>query len=544
MKHTKLNLKKLLLPFVFVSLLVCMLMLQVSAESTDSMQITVDSMTTCIGNEITVNVDVTGNPGVSAMQLSVSYSDSLTLTKIEYNNAMGGNSILPQNLTSPIKLTWADPTRDYTAVNFTFATLTFTVKEDAKAPDAANIQITYDPENIYNLAENNIHCAVNNGVITILPCVPGDINGDQVVNMKDYSRLFQYIAGWDVEVNAPTLDVNGDGAVNMKDYSRLFQYIAGWDVEIYPKFTVCNHEYGNPTWTWNGFAASATFTCIHDASHTETLTATVTDQITKYPTCTAYGVRTYTATVALDGKTYTTTKNETLAKLSHDETVVLGYEPTCTEDGLTDGRQCVNCGTVIVSQTVIPATGHIETTLPGYEATCTADGLTNGTECAVCGTVIVSREIIPALGHRFDVGGYCERCWEHQEPSEVLAYTWTDDGSAYVVSGIGTVTGTDIVIPATYQGIQVVGIADKAFCECSEITGITIPESIISIGNSAFENCTNLITIYYEGTIDQWFGIRIGTGNDPLTKALLYCDGVLYDPESDPFEMDPYTPIN
>jgi len=61
---------------------------------------------------------------------------------------------------------------------------------------------------------------------------PGDINGDGKVNNKDASRLFQYLSGWDVEVDASRLDINGDGKVNNKDASRLFQYLSGWDVEI------------------------------------------------------------------------------------------------------------------------------------------------------------------------------------------------------------------------------------------------------------------------------------------------------------------------
>ena len=62
--------------------------------------------------------------------------------------------------------------------------------------------------------------------------VSGDINNDGKVNMKDVTRLHQYVNGWDVMVDKSLIDVNGDGKVNMKDVTRLHQYVNGWDVNI------------------------------------------------------------------------------------------------------------------------------------------------------------------------------------------------------------------------------------------------------------------------------------------------------------------------
>ena len=63
--------------------------------------------------------------------------------------------------------------------------------------------------------------------------LPGDINGDGQVNNRDATRLFQFLAGWNVEVDKNALDVNGDGRINNRDATLLFQYLAGWDVEIH-----------------------------------------------------------------------------------------------------------------------------------------------------------------------------------------------------------------------------------------------------------------------------------------------------------------------
>ena len=78
------------------------------------------------------------------------------------------------------------------------------------------------------------------------------------------------------------------------------------------------HAWGQPAWTWTGTeSASAVFTCGNDGSHTQTLTAAVTSQVTTEPGCESTGVRTYTATVTFEGQTYTDTKTETLPAAGH-----------------------------------------------------------------------------------------------------------------------------------------------------------------------------------------------------------------------------------
>ena len=79
-----------------------------------------------------------------------------------------------------------------------------------------------------------------------------------------------------------------------------------------------HHNYGEPTWTWNDdFTASAVFTCTDDDGHTQTVPATVTDEVTTEPTCDKEGLRTYTAKVTFEGKEYTDTKTETLPATGH-----------------------------------------------------------------------------------------------------------------------------------------------------------------------------------------------------------------------------------
>jgi len=77
-----------------------------------------------------------------------------------------------------------------------------------------------------------------------------------------------------------------------------------------------------------------------------------------------------------------------------------------------------------------------------------------------------------------------------------LFYT-TTDGTITITGYTGP--GGSVTIPSTINGLPVSGIGDNAFVGCVSLTGITIPDSVISIVNAAFANCTNLTSVYFQG---------------------------------------------
>ncbi len=98
------------------------------------------------------------------------------------------------------------------------------------------------------------------------------------------------------------------------------------DYTTYVELPATGHDWGEPDWEWteDGSAATATFTCKNDSSHVETLTGQVTSE---QGTGEDYGYTVYTATVTLDGKTYTDTKKVvnqyTIVFANEDGTVLL-----------------------------------------------------------------------------------------------------------------------------------------------------------------------------------------------------------------------------
>ena len=89
---------------------------------------------------------------------------------------------------------------------------------------------------------------------------------------------------------------------------------------------------------------------------------------------------------------------------------------TCTEAGSYDSVvKCSVCGEEISRETItVDALGHTEVIDEAVAPTCTATGLTAGKHCDLCGTVLVAQTVVPALGHKYE--------------SVVTAPTCTDKG--------------------------------------------------------------------------------------------------------------------
>lgn len=131
--------------------------------------------------------------------------------------------------------------------------------------------------------------------------------------------------------------------------------------------------------------------------------------VTKEPTCTESGVRTYTCE---NGNIML----ESIPALGHKEVIDPAKDATCTQTGLTEGKHCSVCGETLVAQTEIPMKPHTPKATEIVPATCTEDGSAGGIVCAVCGTTLEGSKRIPAKHHY--VGGYCTVC-ERQDPLRI-----------------------------------------------------------------------------------------------------------------------------
>ncbi len=204
----------------------------------------------------------------------------------------------------------------------------------------------------------------------------------------------------------------------------------------------------------------------------------------------------YFAIVICDTKAaYLSSIEITYEVCAHTNKVAIGEakDATCTEDGITAGVKCADCGEIITAQETIPATGHkdenpvdskcdicgdnlctshdwvdgevieegdcttdrviaqvcqncgepgedkVITALGHTEEideavapTCTETGLTQGSHCSECGDIITAQEAVEATGHTW-VGDVCSECGERKIIFTKVTSDLTDWSGKYLI---------------------------------------------------------------------------------------------------------------
>ena len=74
-------------------------------------------------------------------------------------------------------------------------------------------------------------------------------------------------------------------------------------------------------------------------------------------------------------------------------------------------------------------------------------------------------------------------------------------------------------------GNSVTSIGNSAFGSCSRLTSITIPDGVTNIGDWAFYRCDSLRVAYYLGLSEQWAKVSIGSRNSCLTNCIIFEPG-------------------
>ena len=193
------------------------------------------------------------------------------------------------------------------------------------------------------------------------------------------------------------------------------------------------HSYGQPVWTWadDGKTAEVKIVCANDKTHVLTADAsveagTISSTVKVKPTCTAMGTTTYNATVSLNGKAYTATKDvQDIPMEPHKLVKTEAKAATCTETGNNDYWTCSVCKgvfkdeqgkvkTTVKAETLaVDPANHAGGTVErgAVAATCSMSGHEADTYCKSCGVLLQRGAVIPATGrHTYGSDGRCTVC--------------------------------------------------------------------------------------------------------------------------------------
>lgn len=205
---------------------------------------------------------------------------------------------------------------------------------------------------------------------------------------------------------------------------------------------------------------------------------------------------------------------------------VVSKDPTCTEKG-SKTYTCAVCRETKTEE--IPATGHQNKEVRDKKAaTCTKAGYTGDTYCKDCGELLKTGKETDVLGHTWGKGKVtrkstytaagqitytCSRCGKKRViTTKKLFYPkagtkYTVAGCQYKVIKAGaevSLVGTNknaksVTIPAVIKvkGVtyKVTSIGAKAFNGSKKLTKVTVGANIKKISNNAFFKCKSLKTV-------------------------------------------------
>ena len=276
--------------------------------------------------------------------------------------------------------------------------------------------------------------------------------------IHDSSHSFDLVADVTSDETSPTCEADGEILYTATVIYDDTEYHDTMPVTI----PALGHEYGVPVFTWTpiyesdnsgattepvlsdgpeetpiGYTATATFTCIHDSSHTFDLVAEVTSTETD-PDCTEDGEILYTATVVYDAIEYYDTLPVTIPALGHAYGIPsFAWTPVYSGDDPGDAAPTPVGYTATATFTCLRDGSHTleldaDVTYATTAATCTEDGYRTYTASISYGGSIYNDEYVyvfegSATGHDYS---------QYNSDSDLQpTFTWTEgEGGDYTAT--------------------------------------------------------------------------------------------------------------
>lgn len=308
--------------------------------------VTIGSSYAAAGQSVNVNVTIEGNTGIYGAILTFTFPSELTLTGVTEGQAFANLDVsIPDSLTSPFTIV-CDGMDSPATLDGTILTFSFLVSDEAVANSKLPITVSYLEGDVVDADFEDLDLNIENGNVTVIDYIPGDVNGDGRINTVDITWIRRYrMGGYDLGYfNEAAADVNDDGRINTVDITLLRRYrMGGYDVVLKPSTPKCQH--------------SMTATNAKDATCTE-------DGNIAYWYCAecekCFGNEVGTAEISLE---------DTIVKASHNLKTNEAKNPSYAEEGNIAYWYCSVCEKYFSDAEAGEEITYEETIIPKLQAT-------------------------------------------------------------------------------------------------------------------------------------------------------------------------------
>ena len=143
----------------------------------------------------------------------------------------------------------------------------------------------------------------------------------------------------------------------------------------------------------------------------------------------------------------------------------------------------------------------------------------NGIDYQIAGFANAAQGAVTYVDGTYTVKGSTNAREDFYFYADILDFVYSNTHGGYLVAGIGYYESADIIVPAEYKGLPVVGINDTAFLNDTNVRTVLLPIGCKYIGKSAFRGCTGLVSVNFEAMIDGELNNSSFSGCKALYKA-------------------------
>ncbi len=398
--------KKILALCLTVMLVLAMVPV-IGASAAGAVTFSVGEATGVAGEEVTVTVSISNNPGLTFAQVMIGYDASvLEVVEIEKLTFAGKPTSCSPTTVNPLKVTYDNCLEDIYD-NGDLANITFRIKDDA-AVDTYALTVSAAQENVFDVAYNDVPFECENGSIEVISCRH---DGAKTTTPAKASTCTEQGNAQYVTCDLCGVIIEGsDAKLPFAEHNFVEKVDAKYLVS---EATCTKKAVYNKSCSACGVANDETFTAGEFAAHVYDQEVVDDKYLAAEASCVIKAVY-YKSCVCGAASTEDTFDYGEIDADNHiGETYIDGYKAhTETEDGYTGDEKCAGCDVVIKEGEVIAA-GHIAVEVPAKDATCDEAGNTAHWGCELCDNIFGAETVtdadiieadsvvVEALGHKY-----------------------------------------------------------------------------------------------------------------------------------------------